>query len=254
MRGVALHRPWLAALRPAAPAHSSRPASAAECATWRYFDRSGAHDLRTHAVEPAYTSCAGMAPALTATQLFDSVAIPHQRSQGPAARSSRLPGGSPMRISATGWSSATMRWSTGPLAHGGGVRSQPLDHPHAPGPPRGPHGGSDGPGADRGWRAPPRRVVRPPRCALIPSSPSSRPSPMLRGLPSASRRRARDPATAATALTAPRRALGRPGSRRSATGQAARARSPRDRPATTDGPRHHWPPMDRAAGSPAPRP
>jgi alkyl sulfatase BDS1-like metallo-beta-lactamase superfamily hydrolase len=54
----------------------------AENATWRNCYLSGAQELRTGRIEPTYTDPAGLAPALTTTQLFDSVAI---RIDGPKA-------------------------------------------------------------------------------------------------------------------------------------------------------------------------
>jgi alkyl sulfatase BDS1-like metallo-beta-lactamase superfamily hydrolase len=54
----------------------------AENATWRNCYLTGAHELRTGTTEPTYTDPAGLAPALTTTQLFDSVAI---RINGPKA-------------------------------------------------------------------------------------------------------------------------------------------------------------------------
>jgi alkyl sulfatase BDS1-like metallo-beta-lactamase superfamily hydrolase len=54
----------------------------AENATWRNCYLTGAHELRTGTIEPTYTDPAGLAPALTTTQLFDSVAI---RINGPKA-------------------------------------------------------------------------------------------------------------------------------------------------------------------------
>jgi alkyl sulfatase BDS1-like metallo-beta-lactamase superfamily hydrolase len=54
----------------------------AENATWRNCYLTGAQELRTRRIEPTYTDPAGLAPALTTTQLFDSVAI---RVNGPKA-------------------------------------------------------------------------------------------------------------------------------------------------------------------------
>ena len=54
----------------------------AENATWRNCYLTGAQELRTGRIEPTYTDPAGLAPALTTTQLFDSVAI---RINGPKA-------------------------------------------------------------------------------------------------------------------------------------------------------------------------
>jgi alkyl sulfatase BDS1-like metallo-beta-lactamase superfamily hydrolase len=59
----------------------------AENATWRNCYLQGALELRTNKIEPTYTNSAGMAPALTTTQLFDSVAI---RINGPKAWSETL--------------------------------------------------------------------------------------------------------------------------------------------------------------------
>ena len=59
-----------------------RLAYGAENATWRNCYLTGAHELRTGTIEPTYTNPAGLAPALTTTQLFDSVAI---RINGPKA-------------------------------------------------------------------------------------------------------------------------------------------------------------------------
>jgi alkyl sulfatase BDS1-like metallo-beta-lactamase superfamily hydrolase len=54
----------------------------AENATWRNCYLTGAQELRTRRIEPTYTDPAGLAPALTTTQLFDLVAI---RIDGPKA-------------------------------------------------------------------------------------------------------------------------------------------------------------------------
>jgi alkyl sulfatase BDS1-like metallo-beta-lactamase superfamily hydrolase len=54
----------------------------AENATWRNSYLTGAHELRTSTIEHTELSSAGLAPALTITQLFDSVAI---RINGPKA-------------------------------------------------------------------------------------------------------------------------------------------------------------------------
>jgi len=54
----------------------------AECATWRNCYLAGASELRTEAIQHTEISSAGLAPALTTTQLFDSVAI---RVDGPKA-------------------------------------------------------------------------------------------------------------------------------------------------------------------------
>jgi alkyl sulfatase BDS1-like metallo-beta-lactamase superfamily hydrolase len=59
-----------------------RLAYGAENATWRNCYLTAAHELRTGRIEPTYTDPAGLAPALTTTQLFDSVAI---RVDGPKA-------------------------------------------------------------------------------------------------------------------------------------------------------------------------
>jgi len=61
----------------------------AENATWRNCYLQGALELRTNTIEPTYTNSAGMAPARTTTQLFDSVAI---RVNGPKAWSETLDG------------------------------------------------------------------------------------------------------------------------------------------------------------------
>jgi alkyl sulfatase BDS1-like metallo-beta-lactamase superfamily hydrolase len=76
----------------AAPAHGparvllasvlERLGYGAENATWRNCYLTGAQELRTARIEPTYTDPAGLAPALTTTQLFDSVAI---RVNGPKA-------------------------------------------------------------------------------------------------------------------------------------------------------------------------
>jgi alkyl sulfatase BDS1-like metallo-beta-lactamase superfamily hydrolase len=76
----------------AAPAHGparellasvlERLGYGAENATWRNCYLTGARELRTGRIEPTYTDPAGLAPALTTTQLFDSVAI---RVNGPKA-------------------------------------------------------------------------------------------------------------------------------------------------------------------------
>jgi alkyl sulfatase BDS1-like metallo-beta-lactamase superfamily hydrolase len=58
-----------------------------ESATWRNCFLAGAMELRTDSVAPTFTSGAGMAPALTTTQLFDSVAI---RIDGPRAWDERF--------------------------------------------------------------------------------------------------------------------------------------------------------------------
>jgi alkyl sulfatase BDS1-like metallo-beta-lactamase superfamily hydrolase len=54
----------------------------AENATWRNSYLTGAHELRTGTIEHTEVSSAGLAPALTITQLFDSLAI---RVNGPKA-------------------------------------------------------------------------------------------------------------------------------------------------------------------------
>jgi alkyl sulfatase BDS1-like metallo-beta-lactamase superfamily hydrolase len=54
----------------------------AENATWRNSYLTGAHELRTKTIEHTELSSAGLAPALTITQLFDSIAI---RINGPKA-------------------------------------------------------------------------------------------------------------------------------------------------------------------------
>ena len=59
----------------------------AENATWRNSFLTGAHELRTGTVEHTELNSAGLAPALTVTQLFDSVAI---RIVGPKAWDERL--------------------------------------------------------------------------------------------------------------------------------------------------------------------
>jgi len=53
-----------------------------ECATWRNCYLTGAQELRANAIEHTELSSAGLAPALTITQLFDSFAI---RINGPKA-------------------------------------------------------------------------------------------------------------------------------------------------------------------------
>jgi len=58
-----------------------------ENATWRNCYLTGAHELRTKKIEHTELSSAGFAPALTITQLFDSVAI---RIDGPRAWNQRL--------------------------------------------------------------------------------------------------------------------------------------------------------------------
>jgi alkyl sulfatase BDS1-like metallo-beta-lactamase superfamily hydrolase len=58
-----------------------------ENATWRNCYLQGAQELRTGKVAPTFTNSAGMAPALTTTQLFDSIAI---RVDGPKAWSESL--------------------------------------------------------------------------------------------------------------------------------------------------------------------
>jgi alkyl sulfatase BDS1-like metallo-beta-lactamase superfamily hydrolase len=57
----------------------------AECATWRNCFLTGAHELR-HGIVPTPFDAAGMAPALTVTQLFDTIAI---RIDGPRAADTR---------------------------------------------------------------------------------------------------------------------------------------------------------------------
>ncbi|MGI8448330.1 MAG: alkyl/aryl-sulfatase [Streptosporangiaceae bacterium] len=59
----------------------------AENATWRNCYLMGAHELRANEIEHTEVSSAGLAPALTITQLFDSIAI---RIDGPKAWSERL--------------------------------------------------------------------------------------------------------------------------------------------------------------------
>ena len=59
----------------------------AENATWRNSYLTGARELRTGKIEHTEVSSAGLAPALTITQLFDSIAI---RINGPKAWSERL--------------------------------------------------------------------------------------------------------------------------------------------------------------------
>jgi alkyl sulfatase BDS1-like metallo-beta-lactamase superfamily hydrolase len=54
----------------------------AENATWRNSYLTGAEELRTSKIEHTEVSSAGLAPALTITQLFDSIAI---RINGPKA-------------------------------------------------------------------------------------------------------------------------------------------------------------------------
>ena len=58
-----------------------------ENATWRNCYLQGAQELRTGKIAPTFTNSAGMAPALTTTQLFDSIAI---RVDGPKAWSESL--------------------------------------------------------------------------------------------------------------------------------------------------------------------
>ena len=59
----------------------------AENATWRNSYLTGARELRTNKIEHTEVSSAGLAPALTITQLFDSIAI---RINGPRAWNERL--------------------------------------------------------------------------------------------------------------------------------------------------------------------
>ena len=59
----------------------------AENATWRNSYLTGARELRTNKIEHTELSSAGLAPALTVTQLFDSIAI---RINGPKAWNERL--------------------------------------------------------------------------------------------------------------------------------------------------------------------
>ena len=59
----------------------------AENATWRNSYLTGARELRTGKIEHTEVSSAGLAPALTITQLFDSIAI---RINGPKAWGQRL--------------------------------------------------------------------------------------------------------------------------------------------------------------------
>ncbi len=59
----------------------------AENATWRNSYLTGAQELRAKAIEHTELSSAGLAPALTITQLFDSIAI---RINGPKAWAERL--------------------------------------------------------------------------------------------------------------------------------------------------------------------
>ena len=59
----------------------------AENATWRNSYLTGARELRTNKIEHTELSSAGLAPALTITQLFDSIAI---RVNGPKAWNERL--------------------------------------------------------------------------------------------------------------------------------------------------------------------
>ncbi|MCU0298913.1 MAG: MBL fold metallo-hydrolase [Candidatus Nanopelagicales bacterium] len=58
-----------------------------ECATWRNCYLAGALELRTNEIPPTVLDPAGMAPALTVTQLFDSIAI---RVDGPKAWNEHL--------------------------------------------------------------------------------------------------------------------------------------------------------------------
>ncbi len=84
-----------------------------ENATWRNSYLTGARELRTDKIEHTEVSSAGLAPALTIIQLFDSIAI---RINGAVAWKDSL------SISwhftdagrATGWSSATAPSSTTP--------------------------------------------------------------------------------------------------------------------------------------------
>jgi alkyl sulfatase BDS1-like metallo-beta-lactamase superfamily hydrolase len=58
-----------------------------ECATWRNCFLNGAHELR-HGIKPTSVAAAtGMAPAMTTTQLFDSIAV---RIDGPKAGDTTL--------------------------------------------------------------------------------------------------------------------------------------------------------------------
>ena len=59
----------------------------AENATWRNSYLTGAKELRTGTIEHTEVSSAGLAPALTITQLFDSIAI---RVNGPKAWDEQL--------------------------------------------------------------------------------------------------------------------------------------------------------------------
>ena len=59
----------------------------AENATWRNSYLTGAKELRTGTIEHTEVSSAGLAPALTITQLFDSIAI---RINGPKAWDEKL--------------------------------------------------------------------------------------------------------------------------------------------------------------------
>jgi alkyl sulfatase BDS1-like metallo-beta-lactamase superfamily hydrolase len=58
-----------------------------ECATWRNCYLTGAQELRAKTIEHTELSSAGLAPALTISQLFDSIAI---RINGPKAWGERL--------------------------------------------------------------------------------------------------------------------------------------------------------------------
>ncbi len=59
----------------------------AECATWRNCYLVGAHELRSGSIQHTDISSAGLAPALSTTQLFDSIAI---RINGPKAWATSL--------------------------------------------------------------------------------------------------------------------------------------------------------------------
>jgi len=89
MRGVALHRPWVAGLRPAAPAHSSRRLTGIR---GRVCDLALLLPQRRLRLADAHRRARlqerrGQTPALTAIQLFDSVAI---RINGPKACGEKL--------------------------------------------------------------------------------------------------------------------------------------------------------------------
>ena len=85
----------------------------AENATWRNCFLMGARELRHGPVAHTALSGAGLAPAMTVTQIFDTIAI---RIDGPKAWDEQLSieWTSPIVTSTTAWSSPTARSSTGP--------------------------------------------------------------------------------------------------------------------------------------------